>query len=85
MRPWWLAVDAAADQEARAGGRGEGNRGLQLRVIAAAGPFIGIGPTAVEHVFALRVRFQIAGHDAGDRAIEFCHEVARPPAGAGAG
>ena len=63
-------VDALADQQARAGRRRKGNRGLQFRIIASAGAFIGIGPAAVEHVFALRVGFQIAGHNAGDRAVE---------------
>ena len=61
-----LAIDVVADQEARAGRRRERNRALQLRIIAAAGALIGIGPAAVEHVFALRMRFQIAGHDADD-------------------
>ena len=77
-----LAVDAVADQQPRAGRRREGNRGLQLRIIAAAGALIGVRPAAVEHVFALRVRFQIAGHDAGDRAVELGHEMPRAPAGA---
>ena len=80
-----LAIDAVADQQARPGRRREGNRGLQFRIIAAAGALIGVGPAAVEHVFALRVRFQIAGHDAGDGAVELGHEVARPPAGSRAG
>ena len=80
-----LAVDAIADQQPRAGGGREGHRGLQFWIIAPAGALIGIRPAAVEDVFALRMRFQIAGHDAGDLAIEPCQEMPRPPAGAGAG
>jgi len=65
-----VALDAIWDQQARAGGRREWNRSLQFGIIAPAGAFIGIGPAAIEHVFALRVRFQIAGHDRRDRAVE---------------
>ena len=80
-----LAIDAVADQQPRAGGGRKGHRGLQFRIIASAGALIGIRPAAVEDVFALRMRFQIAGHDAGDLAVEPCQEMPRPPAGAGAG
>ena len=80
-----VGIDAVADQQARSGGRREGNRGLQFRIIAAARALIGIGPAAVEHVFALRVRFQVAGHDAGDGAVEPGQQVPRSPAGARAG
>src|SRR5258708_13379203 len=53
--------------------------------MAPAGPLIGIGPAAVEDVFSLRMRFQIARHDAGDGAVEPGHQMARSPAGARAG
>ena len=78
-----LAVDAIADQQPWAGGGGEGHRGLQFRIIASAGTLIGIRPAAVEDVFALRMRFQIAGHDAGDLAIEPCQEMPRHPSRCG--
>ena len=41
-----------------------GTDDLQLGVIAAAGALVGFGPAGIEHVFAARVGFQIAGHDA---------------------
>ena len=84
-RPDPLAVDVAADQQARSGGGRKRHRGLQLWIIAATGALIGVGPAAVEDVFALRVRFQIAGHDAGDLAVEPGEQMPRTPAGAGAG
>ena len=62
-----------------------GHRGLQLRVIAPAGTLMSVRPAAVEDVLALRMRFQIAGHDADDLAAEPCQEMPRTPAGAGAG
>ena len=77
-----LAVNAVADQQPRSRRRRERNRNLQLRIVPPAGALIGIGPAAVEDIFALRVRFQIAGHDAGDAAADLGHEVSRPPAGA---
>ncbi len=51
-------------QQARAGGRRERDRYLQLRVIASASVLIGFRPAAIEHVFAARVRLEVAGHDA---------------------
>ena len=80
-----LAIDAVADQQPRAGGGRKGHRSLQLRIIAAAGALIGIRPAAVEDVFALRMRFQIAGHDADDLAAEPARRCRGTPAGAGAG
>ena len=59
-----LRQRARAHQQAAAGRRRERHRDLELRIIAAAGALIGLGPAAVEHVFAARMRFQIAGRDA---------------------
>ena len=59
---------AGPDQQALAGDRREGDGGLQLRIIAAAGALIGVGPAMIEHVLALAVRFEIAGHAAEQRA-----------------
>jgi hypothetical protein len=78
-------VNALADQEPRSGRRGKWNRDLQFRVVASARAFIGIGPATVEHILALRVRFQIAWHDAGDSAAEPDQQMARSPAGPRAG
>ena len=78
----FVLIDVVADQEARAGRRRKGNRGLQFRIIAAARAFIGIRPAAVEHVLALRMRFQIAGHDAGDHAVAAGDQMPWTPAGA---
>jgi hypothetical protein len=77
-----LGVDAVADQQPRPGRGGEGNRDLELRIIAPAGALIGVRPAAVEDVLALGMRFQIAGHDSGDAATDFGHEMPRAPAGA---
>jgi len=48
-----LAIDAIADQKPWSCRRRERNLALQLRVITAACALIGIGPAAVENVFAL--------------------------------
>ena len=80
-----LLIDAVTDQQPRTCRRREGHRDLQFWIVASAGALIGIGPTAVEHVFALRVRFQVAGHDAGDATVDLGHEMPRPPAGADRG
>ena len=51
-----LALDltfAGADEEALARDGRERDRGLKLRIIAAAGALIGIGPAMVEDIFAL--------------------------------
>src|SRR5664279_1945422 len=70
-------IHAIRDQQPRSGCRRKGNRDLQFRIIASAGALIGFGPAAVEHVFALRVRFLIAGNDSGDGAVEPRHLLAR--------
>ena len=51
-----LGLEARPGQEAPAGGRGEGNRGLQLRVVAPAGALPGMRPVVIEDVLALAVR-----------------------------
>jgi len=53
---------------------------LQLRIIIAACALVGVGPAVIEDVFALAVRFQIAG---GDRvnlaAFVFDDKMLREP------
>ena len=46
------------DQEARAGDGRERYADLELGIIGAAGPLIGVGPAMVEHVLALAVDFR---------------------------
>jgi hypothetical protein len=70
-------------QQARASGRGERHRHLELGIVAAAGTLIGIGPPAIENVFAARMRFEIAGDDPDDLAIALGHEMLRHPPGFG--
>ena len=53
---------------ARPGRRRERHCDLQFRVIAAAGALIGFGPAAIEHIFAERMGFKVARHDADERA-----------------
>ncbi len=62
--------------------RRERHRHLQLRIVVAAGALIGLGPAVVEDVFALRMRFGVAGDGADDRAAVFGDEVHGLPAGA---
>src|SRR6476646_5843337 len=54
---------AGTHQQAPARDGSERDRDLELRIIVAAGACIGVGPAMVEHVFALRVRFEVAGYD----------------------
>ena len=75
-------VVAGADEEPLAGDRREGNRGLQLRIIAAAGAQISVGPAMIEDIFALAVRLQIARHTADQRSRRILEEkMLRQPAG----
>ena len=77
------ARSPGATSSRRPGGGRERHRHLELRIIAAAGALIGVGPAGIEHVFAARVGLQIARHDAGDRAVfGLRHEMLRLPAGA---
>ncbi|MET3156970.1 hypothetical protein ABIF34_003995 [Bradyrhizobium japonicum] len=80
-----LAVDTVADQQPRPGRRGEGNRDLELGIVAPAGPLVGVSPAAVEDVFALRMRFQIAGHDADNAAVDLGDQMPGSPSGADRG
>ena len=45
-------VRAGPDQQARAGRGRERDRRDQLRVVAAAGTLVGVGPTPIEHELA---------------------------------
>jgi hypothetical protein len=68
--------------QARAAGRRERHRHLDLGVIAPAGPLIGVGPTLIEDILAARMRFQIAGRGTQNLAVAgLDHEVLRCPAG----
>ena len=79
-------VGAGPDQQALPRHRRERDGGLQLGIIAAAGALIGVGPAMIEHVLALAVRFQIAGHAADQRAACVLeHKMLRQPAGLGGG
>src|SRR5712692_5219065 len=54
-------VRPGPDQQTAAGGGRERDRNLELRVVLAAGALVGLGPAAVEHVFAARMGFEVAG------------------------
>ena len=79
-----LGLRAVAHQEAAAGRRRERYGDLQLRIIAAAGALIGLGPAAVEHVFTARVALEIAGRRGNQGAIRrFCQHMPSLPARSG--
>ena len=63
-----LACGPGRTSRRRPGRRRERHRDLQLGVVAAAGALIGFGPAMVEHVFAARMGFHVAGHGADNRA-----------------
>src|ERR1700729_2567686 len=71
------------DEEAAPGYRGERDGHLQLRIIVAPGPLIGVGPGVVEHVLALTMAFKIASRG-GDQAAAcvFNRQMRQRPAGA---
>ena len=76
-------VDVRADQQARTGHRRERRGDDQLRIVAPAGPLVGVRPAVVEDVFGLAVRLQIDRRDRGHRAGLVAHrQVLRRPAGA---
>src|SRR4029078_871395 len=58
-----------ADQEPLAGRWVKWHGDLELGTAPATGPLVGLGPAAVENVFAPRVRLQIAGHRADEGAV----------------
>ena len=54
----------------RASGRRRERHGdLELRIVAAAGALISLGPAAVEHVFAARMALEVAGRGGKQRAV----------------
>ena len=64
----------------------KGTAHLQLRIIAPAGPLVGVGPAVVEDIFALAVALEIAGHGAEQVAVRVLHEeMVTEPAGLGRG
>ena len=77
-----LRLRAGLDQQPRAGRGRERHGDLQLGIIAAAGALIGVGPAVIEHIFAARMRFQVAGRRPQDFAVcGFDQEMLRLPAG----
>ena len=77
------AILAPADQQARAGDRGERHGALQFWIVAAPGALERIRPAVVEDIFALAVRFEIARHRAQQPALRiFQPQVMALPAGA---
>ncbi len=81
-----LGVGARPHQQAPSGRGRERHGHLELGVVVAAGALVGLGPAAVEHVLAARMRFQIAGHRAEERAVRaFREQMLGLPAGPGGG
>ena len=77
-----IGMGARLDQEAASGRRRERHGDLQFRIIVAAGALVGLGPAAVEHVFAARVAFHVAGRGGEQRAVGgLDDEVLNLPAG----
>ncbi|GIK82231.1 MAG: hypothetical protein BroJett024_33360 [Alphaproteobacteria bacterium] len=76
------SVFAGPCEQTGAGRRREGHRDLELGVIGAAGPHIGLGPALVENVFAPGVGLQIAGDDPDELAAGILRdEMLGEPAG----
>ena len=76
-----LGIRARLHQQAAAGHRREGHGCLELRVVASAGAFKGVGPAMVEDIFAHGVALQVAGHDRGRLAVGAVeHQVLAEPA-----
>ncbi len=75
-------IGTGAHEQTTPRDRRKGHRHLKLGIVTAAGALIGIGPAMIEHIFALAVRFQIAGHAGGKRAVAVLEQqMARQPAG----
>ena len=70
---------AVGGQQARAGGGGERDAGLKLRIVLSARPIPGFRPAAVEHVFAPGVRLEVHGRDAEKPVAVLEHQVKRLP------
>ena len=68
QRPRPPRVGSRPHQQAPARHGRERHGDLQLGVVVAARPLVGVGPGVVEHVLALAVRFQVAGRAASDLA-----------------
>ncbi len=68
-------------EQPRSGHRSEGNRGDELRVIAASVTSIGVGPAPIEHVLAVAVCLRVQRERAGKRRLRPRGEEARLPAG----
>src|SRR5579872_1155187 len=76
---------ARSHQQPAAGRRREWHRDLKFWVVAAARALIGLGPAAVENVFAARVALQIAGSGGENAAVtRFDGDVAYMPSGTAA-
>jgi hypothetical protein len=72
-------VRTRSDQQPRPRDRGEWNADLELWVVATAGPFIGVSPAPVEHVFPLRMGFQVAGSKSGGAILALQDQVTGRP------
>jgi hypothetical protein len=72
-----------AREQARSRHRREGHGGLELGIIAAAGPLEGLRPAMVEDIFSLAVAFHVKRDGALQGAVVgFGQEILRLPAGA---
>ena len=87
-RPFWTVTVSSAASSALVSfpnsrlpdtGR-ERNRNLQLWIIVAAGPFPGVGPAMIEHIFALAMRLEIGGRRSRDAARPLHQHRKRSPA-----
>jgi len=75
-------VGAGPREKARARHRREGNRDLQLGIVAAAGALEGLSPAVIEDIFALAVAFDVKRRGAEQRAVAgLGQQVLRLPAG----
>ena len=85
MRAHRVGVRPRAREQSAAGRGRERHGNLQLRIVAAPGPLVGVRPAMVEDVFAARMGLHIAGDGAEQDALGvFGDEVHRLPTGAGA-
>src|SRR5665213_1675694 len=76
------------DQQSPSRHRRERHAGLKLGIVATAGPLECIGPTVIEHIFALGMTFQIERKNALNGTVFLNRQMARPPTtarGGGAG
>ena len=74
---------AGAGEQARSRHWREGNRGLELGVVAAAGALEGLRPTVIEDIFALRVALDVEGYGPQQSVFRVLRQqILRLPAGA---